>query len=84
MRAPVPATPAMAKSPSTRALPPSTGKRAWITFLVLVWWMRTSASPSRTRTTPSSTANGPTAEVRLPQLLVQSATGLSTASCTNV
>ncbi len=35
-------------------------------------------------TSPSSTANGPTAEVRLPQLLVQSATGLSTASCTNV
>ena len=84
MRAPVPATPAMAKSPRISARPSRTGKRAWMIFRVLTWWMRTSASPSATRTRPSSTAKGPTAEDRLPQLPFQSTTGRSTETWAKV
>jgi len=35
---------------------------------VFVLWMRTTVSPSRTVTSPSSMANGPTDDEQLPQL----------------
>lgn len=66
--APVPGTPAMAQSPVTRALPLRTCTRATSTVPVFVLWMRTTVSGSTVSTSPSSTANGPTAEEMLPQL----------------
>ena len=68
MRAPRPGTPASSKSPSTAASPSSTGTWATMIFFVLVLWMRTTVSPSRAVTSPSSMAKGPTADEQLPQL----------------
>ena len=68
MRAPRPATPASSKSPVTAASPPATGTWATISFLVFVLWMRTSVSPSRAGSSPSSMAKGPTEDEQLPQL----------------
>ena len=71
MGAPVPATPSSAMSPDTAASSPSMPKRETMIFLVLVLWMRTTASPSRGfATSPSSTANGPIADDMFPQLLL--------------
>ena len=68
MRAPRPATPASAKSPSTAASPSRTGTWAMMSLRVFVLWMRTSVSPSTTFTRPSSMTKGPTEEEQLPQL----------------
>ena len=68
----LPLTPSSSNSPSTAALAPSSGKRATIRFPVFTLWSRTAASPFESTegvTRPSSTAKGPTAEVRLPQFV---------------
>ena len=70
MRAPRPATPGSSKSPRTAGAPPATGTRETMSFFVLVLWMRTTVSPSRAGTRPSSMAKGPTADEQLPQLPV--------------
>ena len=67
MRAPVPGTPSSAKSPRTAAWPDSTGTWAWITFCVLVLWIRTTVAGSRAGRSASSIANGPIADEMLPQ-----------------
>ena len=66
--APVPGTPGIAQSPRTRAFPAFTFTEAISAFPVLVFQIRTSATPSCTSTMPSSIANGPTSEETLPQL----------------
>src|SRR5690606_37300230 len=76
-------TPGTAWSPSTRARPPSTGTSAWMATPVLPLRKVTVVTGSVASTSPSSTANGPTAVVRLPQLPDQSTTGWSTPTCAN-
>ena len=68
IRAPVPGTPSSTKSPRTAAWLDSTGTRAWISFRVLVLWIRTTVAGSRAGTSPSSMAKGPIADEMLPQL----------------
>ncbi len=55
-----------------------------ISLLMLVLWMRTVVTPSRAATSPWSTAKGPTAEERLPQLPPQSTSGVPTLTCAKV
>ena len=66
--APVPATPGMARSPSVAARPSTSGNVERMILPVLVLKIRTTAVSPFGRTSPSSTANGPTAEDMLPQL----------------
>ena len=67
--APVPATPGIAIVPSVAARPSANGNVERMIFRVLVLKMRTTAGSPLGRSNPSSTANGPTAELMLPQLL---------------
>ena len=65
--APVPGTPSSTKSPRTAAWLDSTGTWAWISFRVLVLWIRTTVAGSRAGTSASSMAKGPIADEMLPQ-----------------
>ena len=68
MGAPVPLTPSIERSPSTRTWPPWKRKRDTTILPVFVLWILTRASPSSgAATRPSSTANGPMAADMLPQ-----------------
>ena len=69
MGAPWPATPSSTARPSTAARPSATSKRTSMVWFRLQLWRVRAASPSAACTSPSSTAKGPTAAVRLPQLL---------------
>jgi hypothetical protein len=51
---------------------------------VFVLWIRTSVSGSVALTSPWSMANGPTAELMLPQLPPQSTRASVTLTCANV
>ena len=64
-----PATPGITRSPSVAARPSSSGKVERMILPVFVLKIRTVAASPFGRTMPSSTANGPTAELMLPQLL---------------
>ena len=44
----------------------------WMILRVLVLWMRIVTGPSAAKISPSSTANGPMAELMLPQLPLMS------------
>ena len=68
IRAPVPGTPSMAKSPSIIGLPSRTGTCASITLFVFVLKMRTTVSGSTAFTKPSIMANTPAPAEILPQL----------------
>ena len=68
---PVPATPGIARSPSSMLRPSRTRNVEAMILPVLVLWMRTVTSPRASgdgAASPSSYANGPTAELMLPQL----------------
>ena len=82
--APVPATPGIASEPDSTARPSRTSKVEWMILRVLVLWMRSVTGPSAANTMPSSTANGPMAELMLPQLPFMSTRTSLIGTCAKV